>query len=159
MTVLAEHGHDARACSKCHEVRPVGDFSGRNNYCPPCRKAYGKAWRTANQEKVRAARAKDRANPEFRRRDFLRKHSLTPERFDELFDTQGRACAICRVDAPNGQGWHVDHDHACCPAGAKRRCGRCYRGILCHNCNVGLGMFKDAPERLLAAIHYLTVKV
>jgi hypothetical protein len=63
-----------------------------------------------------------------------------------------RGCAICgRVDAPR---FAVDHDHSCCPG--TRACGKCTRGVLCNLCNVGLGSFGDDPERLQAAIDYLS---
>jgi hypothetical protein len=32
------------------------------------------------------------------------------------------------------------------------------RGILCNNCNVGLGLFKDDPSLLYKAITYLKEK-
>lgn len=59
-------------------------------------------------------------------------------------------CALCgAVDVD----LVIDHDHRCCPT--ERACGKCVRGLLCRPCNVGLGMFKDNPELLLAAAKYV----
>lgn len=64
-----------------------------------------------------------------------RKHAYgiaTPE-WEAMFDSQGRACAICRATTPGKQGlWHTDHDHVLGPV----------RGILCANCNMKLGHFE-----------------
>ena len=51
-------------------------------------------------------------------------------------------CDICGGDVD----LRIDHDHA---SGA-------VRGLLCHHCNVGLGFFRDQPERLTRALQYLT---
>lgn len=64
---------------------------------------------------------------------------------DALFVSQGSACAICRTPTPTGRGWHVDHCHTT----------QKVRGVLCHHCNTGLGMFRDSPTALAAAITYL----
>jgi hypothetical protein len=47
----------------------------------------------------------------------------------------------------------VDHDHNCCPS--KKTCGKCIRGLLCMDCNRGLGYFRDDTARLDRAISYL----
>jgi hypothetical protein len=72
---------------------------------------------------------------------------------ERLLAQQGGRCAICGTDDP-GRGWVVDHDHACC--GGKYSCGTCVRGVLCYLCNNGLGLFRDDPVRMKAAIDYLS---
>ncbi|MCO6007772.1 endonuclease VII domain-containing protein [Actinoallomurus purpureus] len=59
-----------------------------------------------------------------------------------LISEQGGVCLICMKAAAE----HVDHDHV---TGERR-------GILCFNCNVALGQFKDDPWVLRRAIEYLT---
>lgn len=67
--------------------------------------------------------------------------------FDRLWSEHKGRCAICRtVLDPESRQTHVDHDHE---TGA-------VRGILCHGCNSGLGQFQDDPERLRAAVKYIT---
>lgn len=79
----------------------------------------------------------------------LRRFGL-PLSWLELTDTR---CGICRTQDPGGRGdWHFDHDHRCC----KRGCPKCFRGLLCSQCNLGLGLFKDDPERLSAAIDWVS---
>lgn len=55
---------------------------------------------------------------------------------------QGGRCAVC-AERP---AEHVDHDHVT---------GK-VRGLLCFNCNGGLGQFRDDPQILELAIEYLT---
>jgi hypothetical protein len=54
---------------------------------------------------------------------------------------QGGLCALCGAGKPE----HVDHDH-----GTKR-----VRGILCFNCNRGLGEFGHDFELMEKAADYL----
>jgi len=76
-------------------------------------------------------------------RDFhlKRRYGLTSVDVNEMIEAQGGVCLICRTGKPE----HVDHEHAT---------GK-VRGILCFNCNGGLGQFKDQIERLEQAIVYL----
>jgi hypothetical protein len=61
-----------------------------------------------------------------------------------MLEAQDHLCALCRGQFGE-KGFHVDHCHESLKV----------RGLLCVNCNVGLGCFQDDPERLRAAIEYL----
>jgi hypothetical protein len=75
----------------------------------------------------------------------LGRYGLTVEEFDTMFAAQNERCAICQGTEPRGSNWSVDHDHDT---------GK-VRGILCTDCNVGLGRFRDSESLLLTAIGYL----
>jgi predicted DNA-binding protein YlxM (UPF0122 family) len=84
-----------------------------------------------------------------RRQNLLRSYDITLEQYDKMVEDQTGVCAICKLPpAPNGTSsnkLNVDHDHT---TGS-------VRALLCVNCNVGLGKFKDTPELLEAAAVYL----
>jgi hypothetical protein len=70
---------------------------------------------------------------------------ISREEVEARIAAQNGRCAICG-DPPNGRGgFHLDHDHAT---------GK-HRGMLCSECNLGLGKFRDSPDRLRAALTYL----
>ena len=131
-------------CNKCGEDKPNSEFfkestssRGYRYACKECEAPRFKRYRTDNQKKVSATRL-----------NWHRKKSYNfpPELFDERFNEQGQACAICKSPDAGGRGaFHADHDHDSSQP----------RGVLCHNCNVALGNFKDNPEILQAAIDYL----
>lgn len=63
-----------------------------------------------------------------------------------MLKKQNGGCAICKSKVSGGKGaFHVDHCH---------KTGK-IRGLLCHFCNVGLGVFKDDVKTLSVAIAYL----
>lgn len=61
----------------------------------------------------------------------------------EALDSWDGVCDLC---GRTGKRPTIDHDHK---TGA-------FRGILCYACNLALGLFGDDPERLAAAIKYLS---
>lgn len=90
-------------------------------------------------------------------RRILRLYGISAAQYAEMLRAQEGCCKLCRtpqIDEP--QRFTVDHDHACCP-GAKT-CGKCVRGLLCTRCNKALGLFRDDPELLTAAVHYVESK-
>lgn len=116
---------------------------------------YMRKWRAANVEKVRkegreaAKRHRERYPERVKARKkgehLRRNYGLTLEAFAALLAGQENRCAICRT--PDGN-WVVDHDHKSGDV----------RGILCRQCNTGLGCFKDSPEAAMAAAKYLLVR-
>lgn len=69
------------------------------------------------------------------------KYGLTTEQIDQMRNESNNICAICLKESK----LVVDHNHS---TGA-------VRGLLCHNCNVGIGCFADSVESLQRAILYL----
>ena len=69
-------------------------------------------------------------------------HGITLEQWNALFEKQKHACAICGA---TNRRFCLDHDHV----------RKQIRGILCHNCNVVLGLMNDDPARLIKAANYL----
>lgn len=102
-----------------------------------------RSWRAANRQ-------------DLRERQFQRSYGITWADRDAMLAEQGGVCANpgCATPDPGKRGWHVDHDHACCPERA-RSCGKCIRGILCGDCNVMLGNARDDADVLAGAIEYL----
>jgi|SRR5579863_289970 len=129
----------AYTCKDCHNQR------SKKKYDPEYDKLRHQLYYRKNIEK----------DPDFiKRTNLRRRHRISLEDFNARFAEQGNACKICKTKIPPIAGWPVDHDHACCPSKDKT-CGKCIRGILCQDCNQGLGRFKDDPELLLGAIKYL----
>lgn len=92
-------------------------------------------WRKRNPE---------RAKEIYRKGDLKRMYGLSVEDFDLLLASQGGVCAICQ-NPECRRRLSVDHDHLS---------GK-IRGLLCDNCNNGLGRFQDSPDRLERAAKYL----
>lgn len=84
-------------------------------------------------------------------RNWLRKnYKLTLEEYQELFGRQDGKCAICKstgFQLCQNQRQLIVIDH--CHSSGK------VRGLLCHNCNRALGLFKDSVSNLQNAILYL----
>lgn len=92
-----------------------------------------KAWREANPEKLRDGW-------------LVKKFGITAAEYDQMVMARCGSCDICGEPAtPRKKSLAVDHDH---DTGA-------VRGLLCSNCNTGIGNLRDDPELLNRAVAYL----
>lgn len=70
---------------------------------------------------------------------------ITLEQYDKLHKAQNGVCAICGGVNKDGSRLAVDHNHN----------ANEIRGLLCRNCNLGLGLFRDSIIQFQSAINYL----
>lgn len=136
-------GRAMKVCSKClvdlpfsefHAARRKRDLDGRRSVCRECDAAPARERKLADPvRKQTVARAR-----------YARiTYGMTLEEFDGL--KEGGECAICG----GTDRLRIDHDHDLNEV----------RGVLCHSCNVGLGLFKDNPLVVLKAAEYLVAKL
>lgn len=146
-----------KRCVLCKEIKPESDFTrnkgfhdGLDRTCRACAAERNAAYTRANREALNAsALRRYHANTD-RYADYsLKRHyGMSRGDYDRMLAEQGGRCAICGSTSPNGvriSRFHVDHCH---------ETGR-VRGLLCENCNKGIGLFHDNPDLIMLAIKYL----
>lgn len=118
-----------RTCKTCSEDKPLSDFpingKSRGGHLPHCKRCY------------------------------TIKNAFIRYGIENIFDyVDGRNCEICKKPVSMGRhNFAIDHDHRCC--GPTRACAKCLRGVLCNDCNHGIGKLGDSIGRLESAIAYL----
>jgi Recombination endonuclease VII len=107
-------------------------------------------WRLENPQKARTYQAGYRKTHREKNRIYCRGWARINRAGlrDKQLAFQGGVCAICKTSNPGKQGWHRDHCYA-----TKK-----WRGVLCANCNWGLGHFKENTHSLRAAVQYIRRK-
>jgi hypothetical protein len=83
-------------------------------------------------------------------RHYRRTYGISFRWVKEQLEKQGWLCSICKTQGfkmldSHVSGLNVDHCHTTGQV----------RGLICHNCNRGLGLFQDSPEYLREAALYL----
>lgn len=115
------------------KVHPNGD-----TYCSKCKHDRSVKARKENPEKTK----------KYEKVSSLRRmYGIELSEYNKMLKEQEGSCAICK-SKPNTRMLHVDHCHSL---------GN-IRGLLCHGCNTGLGLFKDNKGLLMSAIKYLAKK-
>jgi hypothetical protein len=108
----------------------------------------GREWRARNPDYAKQNYRKNSAR--VANNTLKRKFGITLEEYDRRLEEQNFGCAICgQPETSTYKGTvrrlAVDHDH---------ETGE-IRGLLCGSCNSGIGLLKEDPEILLAAVDYL----
>jgi hypothetical protein len=117
-------------------------------------RAKHKSWREANPERLKDYRNKGRAKnySSIRRsqRDYILRstYGLNLDQYEAMLTSQGNCCAICGTDqatTKHANAWRVDHCHST---------GK-VRALLCHNCNIAMGLLKENTGTLEKMIAYI----
>ncbi len=125
-----------KCCSKCSRVLPLTKFSkqksspdGRSCFCRECKR-------------------RDYHNRYFYHA--AQRHNTTVEILEEMQSSQENCCAICgtHADLVAKGKLFVDHCHASGEV----------RGLLCHQCNIGIGCLSDDVPRMVVAIEYVRTR-
>lgn len=136
---------ETKVCTKCGETKPLSEYShkrptgrkpGLQPRCKSCAVEDTREWYRKNKDKAKNSR-------------LVSAYGITLQEYEGVIAKQNNRCLICGVkfktkkvgpDSPV-----VDHCHST---------GR-VRGILCNECNRGLGYFRDSPQALRQAANYL----
>lgn len=138
-----------KICTKCGVEKPLDDYHQRRDtgkhrsVCKACTNA-ATLYRYHNDPEVKKAHRKAS------RKHALKKYGLTEEQFMQMHEDQKGKCVICSAEIPT---IHENRYESCCV-------DHCHssgkvRGLLCWDCNVGLGKFFDNPQLLEKAAEYL----
>lgn len=133
-------------CSQCALEKAENEFYFRkteNRYrsnCIACCSKVASKYYSSNKEKHGKAS---------RKYSLRINYKLSVEKYLELGEKQGWICLVCN----HRKAECVDHDHFCCPG--KVSCGKCIRGLLCKQCNSGMGVMQDDPQTLRNGANYI----
>lgn len=138
-----------KLCSKCKEEKTISNFypdktlkCGYSSWCNTCKTPVKTSWRKKQPPTSKTQK-------EYYRKCILkRKYGLTENEYNILLEDQDHSCAICKSSFSSFKPY-VDHCHHT----------GIVRGLLCINCNTGLGHFKDKPKLLNLAIQYLQLNL
>ena len=118
-----------KTCVKCNIEKPIGEFykdkKYKGGYHNQCKRCVNEYYSGWQRKRL---------------------SGVSPEQYEAMFKDQRGLCAICGIHQDFVErAFSADHNHK---TGA-------IRALLCGRCNMGLGFFKDNPDRLRKAAEYL----
>jgi len=150
-----------KTCTKCKITQPIECFrtdrsrkDGTHSHCKTCSNKSMSEYYAKNPDKCRQiankAYAKNKHKHVIRKKVYSWNKTygidITHETYLKMLNEQNNKCAICLISTVEYEKLlSVDHCHVT----------DVVRGLLCNNCNLALGGFKDSIENLENAIKYL----
>lgn len=151
-----------KICTKCKVPKGLDEFGkkssnkdGIRNYCKPCHaltsrisrenSPYKEENRLRHNERIRNL-------PKMTKRNIAlkKKYNMSHDQYEKMLEHQGGMCKICKIDIDKYHKEYFDIDH--CHSTGK------VRGLLCHKCNMLLGLSGDNSALLADAAQYLKDK-
>lgn len=124
-----------KRCSRCQVDKPPNQFwkdssrhDGLNHNCNTCSSAKFKKWKDEHPRHVKSHRLKAL-------------YGITQDEFDVMAEELNHTCPICLKEGPLA----VDHCHDT---------GK-IRGLICRQCNSGLGFLGDNVETVRNLLKYM----
>lgn len=122
-------------CCRCKQVKEFIFFYKRKS-------------KLGHRSECKECRSKYAVDKNFNRKNHLRMlYGITIEEYQGILQKQNNKCAICGCPPEFSAKGSLAVDH--CHKTNK------IRGLLCGECNLGLGKFKDRQDLLSKAIEYL----
>jgi hypothetical protein len=140
-----------KTCSGCGGLGPFytnkTSKDGYTSRCRECIKSKSKEYWNRNSVSRKSQQKEYRKKfPDVVRGKRLREYGISLDTYNFILKSQNGGCSICGGPSgyPSGS-FAVDHDHLT----------GLVRGLLCRNCNAGIGLFDDNPENIDKASAYL----
>ena len=137
--------NEMKVCNDCKIEKSLDDFyklgnkgGKRNNFlhiCKPC-----------SRKEVSSRGPQSR---------YKKRYNLTVDQVDEMLRAQNSLCGICNIEIHLGHDQIDDHRKKATACVDHDHQYGYIRGLLCDNCNKGLGNFRDSHFILNNAQHYL----
>lgn len=152
---------DTQICRRCEIPKAIDQFwkssyksSGLLQYCKTCanlnRKETRHRQKSGDIKHTFKFNSLDKNTVEYKNHQRNRKlkvtYGITLDDYNKMFSIQSGCCDICKTHQSQlKRPLDVDHNHDTGEV----------RGLLCSNCNTGIGLLKDSSEILTLAIKYL----
>lgn len=141
-------------CTKCGESKDESQFRARptlkrgyQSWCKECEYNAQKKRYIPKEKKQNKSVKENEIKFSAKKRMLKHRYGIDYETYLKMYEEQNGKCGICGCDKDLGgfKGLLVDHCHET----------NNVRGLLCGNCNSGLGKFMDDINLLTNAIKYI----